>query len=204
MALNLEKQLRFYGAYHHNPINIGIHMIGVPIILWTTFVLFTNSGTLIPLPEYLKIPYLELNAGTIFCLSYCALYILLEPIAGTAYAALLLAGTAYGDHLVTSYGMTANYWAMAGWVGGWVAQLLGHGIFEGRAPALLDNLFQAFFLAPLFVWLEILFALGYRPELKSRVDKMIEIDVAKFREEKRLKMNGKANGSAANGHAKAS
>ena len=66
----------------------------------------------------------------------------------------------------------------------WVVQFIGHGVFEGRAPALLDNLVQAVFLAPLFVWLEILFKLGYRPELKARVDKATDIEVAKFRKAK--------------------
>jgi len=152
----------------------------------------------------MTIPYLALNAGTLFCLCYCALYVLLEPVAGTALSALLLAGTAYGKHLTTVYGMTANYWAAATFVIAWIAQFLGHGAFEGRAPALLDNIFQAFFLAPLFVWLEILFSLGYRPELKSRVDKMVEQDIAKFRQQRAQKANGMVNGSAVNGHAKQS
>ena len=101
------------------------------------------------------------------------------------------------------YGMTANYWALGLHVASWIAQFVGHGKYEGRAPALLDNLFQAFFLAPLFVWLEILFALGYRPELKTRVDQLAQQDIKKFRESKQQKLNGKANGSA-NGHAKKS
>lgn len=66
----------------------------------------------------------------------------------------------------------------------WIAQFIGHGKFEGRAPALLDNLFQAIFLAPLFVWLEFLFAIGYRGELKKRVDKAVEVEIAKFRAKK--------------------
>lgn len=37
----------------------------------------------------------------------------------------------------------------------WVAQFVGHGVFEGRAPALLDNLVQALFMAPVFVLLEV-------------------------------------------------
>ncbi len=129
---------------------------------------------------------------------------LLEPVAGTAYAALLLASTAYGHYLVEVHGMTANYWALAGFFGSWIAQFAGHGVFEGRAPALLDNLFQAFFLAPLFVWLEILFTLGYRPDLKNRVDKMVQEDVAKYRESKEQKSNGKVNGVTTNGHTKQS
>jgi uncharacterized membrane protein YGL010W len=84
-----------------------------------------------------------------------------------------------------------NRWAIAINIVSWILQFIGHGKFEGRAPALLDNLFQAVFLAPLFVWLELLFKLGYRPELKSRVDTAVEIEVAKFRAKKAQK-NGKA------------
>jgi len=117
---------------------------------------------------------------------------------------LLLAGTAYGKYLTSAYGMTANYWAAGGFVTAWIAQFLGHGLFEGRAPALLDNLFQALFLAPLFVWLELLFALGYRPELRSRVEKMVLQDITKYRESLAQKANGTANGSTTNGNAKQS
>lgn len=38
----------------------------------------------------------------------------------------------------------------------------GHYIFEGRKPALLDSLVQAFAVAPLFVFFELLFLLGGR------------------------------------------
>jgi len=167
----------------------------------------TNTGPLVKLPDWATIPYLEPNLGTIVCLIYCALYILLEPVAGTGLSILLLLGTAGGDYLVKEYGIQANRWAMGAHVFSWVAQFVGHGKFEGRAPALLDNLFQAFFLAPLFVWLETLFALGYRPELQARVEKLVQQDVAKFREEKEKKRlaNGGTNGIAkANGHVKSS
>jgi 2-hydroxy fatty acid dioxygenase len=105
----------------------------------------------------------------------------MEPVAGGILAPILLGGTAYANHLTTSYGRTANTWALALHVICWLAQFLGHGVFEGRAPALLDNLVQAFFLAPFFVWMEILFYLGYRPELKSRLDKAVGIEIEKYR-----------------------
>jgi len=103
-------------------------------------------------------------------------------------APLLLAGTAFANYLTTTYGMTANYWAIGIHIVSWLAQFVGHGKFEGRAPALLDNLFQAIFLAPFFVWLEVLFTLGYRPDLKSRLDKAVENEVSKYRAEKSKKM----------------
>lgn len=52
---------------------------------------------------------------------------------------------------------------------------------------------QALFLAPFFVWLEILFAFGYRPELKARLDSSVAKEIEKFKAEKKAK---DANGSA--------
>ena len=113
-------------------------------------------------------------------------------------APLLFGVTAYGKHLTSTYGSTANYYAIGLHIFSWIAQFLGHGIFEGRAPALLDNLVQAVFLAPFFVWLEVLFAFGYRPELKARLDSAIQRDIKKFRDSKDTKKgaNGQPNGHA--------
>ena len=121
----------------------------------------------------------------------------MEPVAGGLLAPLLLAGTAYSDHLTTKYGVTANYWAGGIFVSSWVAQFIGHGVFEGRAPALLDNLVQALVLAPFFVWMEVLFSFGFRPELKSRVDSAVEKEVEKYRKSRK-----RGNGTATNGKAR--
>ena len=51
--------------------------------------------------------------------------------------------------------MTIRY-ALYGHILSWVFQVgIGHKIFEGRSPALLDSWQQAFVLAPFFVWLEV-------------------------------------------------
>lgn len=194
MALNLEKQLLFYGSYHHNPVNIAIHVTCVPLILVTSFLLGTNTPSLLPLPGWLTIPNLPPNLGTIAAVSYASLYLLMEPVAGGLLAPLLLGTTAYMNHLTTTYGSTANYWALGVFIASWIAQFVGHGVFEGRAPALLDNLVQAVFLAPFFVWMEVLFFFGYRPELKGRLDKAVQQEVARYRGTKG--QNGKANGHA--------
>ena len=154
----------------------------MPLILWTSFLLATNTPALTPVPAKYGIPNLPPNLGTLATYAYCGLYILLEPVAGGALSALLLVGTAYANHLTNIYSPSVNYWAAAVNVICWIAQFIGHGRFEGRAPALLDNLYQAFLLAPLFVWLELWFRLGYRPELKSRLDKMVMEDIAIFRQ----------------------
>jgi 2-hydroxy fatty acid dioxygenase len=80
----------------------------------------------------------------------------------------------------------------------WVAQFLGHGLAEKRAPALVDNVIGgtsehvssstisnpltiAIVLAPFFVHLEILFKLGYRPAMHKRINNKIGMEIARIR-----------------------
>ena len=63
-------------------------------------------------------------------------------------------------------------------------QFIGHGVFEGRAPALLDSWDQAFITAPLFVILEILFFLGYRKQFYQDCMQEVEVELQKFRANK--------------------
>ncbi|KAH8676353.1 DUF962 domain-containing protein [Xylariales sp. PMI_506] len=184
MALNLEKQLTFYGAYHHDSINVAIHMTCVPLILFSAFALAGNTGTLITLPDSLTIPYLDLNLGTIAALTWGGLYILLEPVAGTVLALICLAAAAGTHKALLENPTQTNQVALVTHILCWILQFIGHGVFEGRAPALLDNLVQALFLAPLFVWLEFLFKFGYRRELQDRVSKAVQTEIAKFRNAK--------------------
>jgi len=195
MSLNLEKQLTFYGAYHHNAVNIGIHMTCVPLILATSLLLATNSPTLIPLPQWLTIPNLPLNAGTIGSILYSGFYILLEPVAGSVLLPIIIGWTAYANHLTSAYPYNANVASLAVFTVSWIAQFIGHGVYEGRAPALLDNLVQALVLAPFFVFMEALFAFGYRPELQKRVSDAVEKEIKKF------KSQSKTNGAVKNGKA---
>jgi len=67
-----------------------------------------------------------------------------------------------------SFGVGA-VWFLALFVGGWALQLWGH-VYEGRKPALVDNLFQVF-VAPIFLAAEALFALGYKPKLHEEVQR---------------------------------
>ncbi|PLN82731.1 DUF962 domain protein [Aspergillus taichungensis] len=191
MALNLEKQLLFYGAYHNNPVNVAIHITCVPVLLFTGIALAANSPTLFPVPEAIRYENLPPNLGTIGALIYASFYILLEPVAGALIAPLLVGGAAFANHLLITYGSDMNYWFGGIHVVTWLLQFIGHGAFERRAPALLDNLVQALLLAPLFVWMEILFFFGYRPELKARYDESVAKAVATFRAQKTQKKAAK-------------
>ena len=70
-------------------------------------------------------------------------------------------------------------------IAAWIAQFYGHGVHEGRAPALTENLGFAL-LAPFFVTFEFLhYGFGYKegPEMKD-VRTAIAKDIKQFRQKK--------------------
>ena len=50
-------------------------------------------------------------------------------------------------------------------VGGWILQFVGHH-YEGKRPALLDNIFQGF-IGPMFLVAETMVVLGQRRDLAN-------------------------------------
>lgn len=141
-------------------------------------------------------PNLDLNLGTLAATYYAIFYILLEPAAGALLAPILIGATAYFKHLTTVAPNPTNKIALTIWSLSWIAQFIGHGVFEGRAPALFTNLHMSLVTAPFFEVIELLFFLGYRPELKSRVRAMVEKQNEKFAQEKAVKAAAKVNGNA--------
>lgn len=180
---NVDKQLTFYGAYHSNKVNVMIHIVCVPLILWSFQALAAPFGT----PSFFPDIHYKLNDYLVFDLNWPAvhagLYILyymaLEPVAAVLYIpqmlASLLTATAFsyrGDAIKIAAGVHAF---------SWVAQFFGHGVHEKRAPALLDNLIGAVVLAPFFVHLELLFGMGYKPEMHKRITNEIGKEITRIR-----------------------
>ncbi|KAF2871277.1 hypothetical protein BDV95DRAFT_58548 [Massariosphaeria phaeospora] len=182
MPFDLKKNLVFYGAYHRDPTNVAIHMACVPLLLATAFQFGTNTASL-PTPRLLTRLSLPLNFGTLAATLYSTLYLLLSPnLAGATFTPVILGSAALANRLCTSYDRTkVNSIAIGIHIVSWVAQFIGHGKFEGRKPALLDNLVQALFLAPLFVWYEGLFKLGFYKGLKAEVELGIKEEIARIK-----------------------
>jgi uncharacterized membrane protein YGL010W len=124
-----------------------------------------------------------LNLGTIAAATYSTLYLLLSPnLAGVTVTPIILAFASLSNRLTQRYNKTkVNSIAVAVHVVSWILQFVGHGKFEGRKPALLDNLVQALFLAPLFVWYEVLFKMGFYKGLKREVEAGVEAEIAKLK-----------------------
>jgi len=183
--LNILDQFAFYGAYHNNFYNQVIHVIFVPIIIATILVFLNYAPPLhqtLPHSTQLQLPapldrYVELNNGLYVVLVYLLFYLKLEPFAGATW--FLTHGL--GAYFVATWLHHSNQWPLA--VGlhllAWYMQIHpGHAILERRKPALMDSLIQAFAMAPLFVHMEVLFWLGYRPNLRARIDQEVARRIA--------------------------
>ncbi|KAL9712542.1 hypothetical protein Ac2012v2_003780 [Leucoagaricus gongylophorus] len=151
----------------------------------------------IPVPSIIPAIHREFNDYLAFDLNWSAIhaglyilyYLALEPVAAILYVPQmtlsLLTATVYAQK---SHGIRN---AALLHVCSWIAQFLGHGLAEKRAPTLLDNLIGAVVLAPFFVHLELLFGAGYRPEFHRHLTNEVGKEVTRIRkaqgDKKRMK-----------------
>ena len=172
----------FYGAYHSDKTNQLIHLFCVPAIYATSIFFLTR----VPLPRALLVaagaPAAAATAALPAALAYGAYYLYLSPTPLGASAAALAVGALWGaDAWSRALGARAMPLALAVHVGSWLAQFVGHGVFEGRAPALLDNLVQALVMAPFFVLTETLMHCGLLQGLARDVEPRIAARIADFK-----------------------
>ena len=157
----LEDQMSFYAAYHQDPRNKATHFFGVPAIA---------VSLMIPL-GWLRIDAggLTVTGALVVTSLLLAYYLLLDFPLGLAMCALFGLALWAMDPIAQAPLATGLAWFLALFIGGWIVQLWGHA-YEGRKPALVDNLFQVF-VAPIFLAAEVFFALGYKPRLHEAVQK---------------------------------
>ena len=182
-TFDIKHQLAFYHAYHNNPVNQWIHICAIPLILWTSMVLL--SWVVVPTPF---LPGFEAGIPLpwVTAVVYGVFYVLLDPPMGLAYCPLL-AGMAWGSLKFVEEVEDASQLALGLWVFCWLIQFVGHGVFEQRAPALLDSFAQALLLAPLFVGVELLFMLGLRKDLHEDMHAIAMKDIMAFRKQQSAK-----------------
>ncbi|MCI3205077.1 MULTISPECIES: Mpo1-like protein [Pandoraea] len=157
---SLAQQMSFYQRYHRSPKNRLTHFFGVPMIILAVMQAFS----------WVPLGPSGLNATHVIVLVLLMYYFLLDvplTLAMTAFFAVMLAVTQHLARLPWPWALTV-FGVL--FVGGWIVQLIGHH-FEGRKPALLDNLFQIF-IAPMFLMAEVFFHFGYKPGLQREVQEL--------------------------------
>ncbi|RKO99535.1 hypothetical protein CXG81DRAFT_27717 [Caulochytrium protostelioides] len=179
--LNFREQLGLYAQYHNTLGNQLVHMLCVPLIMWSSIVFLARTTVGPPWPLD---PVLPLNGAGLLLAGYASYYMLLEPRAAALYLPALVAMTRSAIHFSAGDGC-AGYspLVVAGlvFIASWLFQFLGHGLIEHRAPTLLDSPVQALVLAPFFVWIELLFFLGYRPALRRELQTYVDGEIAQWK-----------------------
>ncbi|PKI63273.1 uncharacterized endoplasmic reticulum membrane protein C16E8.02-like [Punica granatum] len=195
---DLERHFAFYGAYHSNKVNILIHTLFVWPIFFTSLVLFYFTPSVCELigtePQcFLARRGLFLNFGFFFALIYAVAYVLMDVKAGSLAALLCMACWVTASSLARTLGFSLAWKVvLAAQLFCWTGQFIGHGVFEKRAPALLDNLAQAFLMAPFFVLLEVLqivFKYEPYPGFHVSVNQKIEAEIKEWQEKQQKKMS---------------
>lgn len=157
MSAIFRRQLADYVEYHRDPNNCVLHVFGIiflflaavlPLSLWpvTVFGLQTNAAAFMVVPVLIYWILLDVALGI--------------AIAGAAVL-LLLAAVAISSHVSVTAVWTISIVLI---VVGVAAQIIGHQVFEGRRPALVDNP-PHLLMGPMFVMAKLFIALGFRNDL---------------------------------------
>ncbi|MEP6939165.1 MAG: Mpo1-like protein [Rudaea sp.] len=129
----VDRWLGNYSEDHRNPLNITIHWICVPLILWTAIALLW----VVPVPAALGRPGLWAGLAMFAALVF---YLRLSRalMFGMFITFVVLGFVTEG--LYRALGPVLLMWtAIAVFVGAWVGQFIGHKV-EGRKPSFLTDL----------------------------------------------------------------
>jgi uncharacterized membrane protein YGL010W len=150
-----------YAAVHRDARNKATHFIGVPLIVYSTLLALTQWPV--------EIAAHNTSAAAVVAVLSVLGWISLDVGTGLILAAILLMMWYAAEALAGALGPTSVWVGFAAlFIGGWALQLVGHH-YEGRRPALLDNIFQAY-IAPMFLVVEVLVLTGHRPDLAAAIE----------------------------------
>jgi len=159
----LADQLSQYASYHRDRRNIATHRVGIPMIV-------CGIEALLARPSLAAEGWtLSLALGS--TLAAAGFYLALDRRYGVVMAALLGASLWVGTTIAA---LSTGAWVLtfAGLlVIGWVLQFVGHAV-EGRKPAFVDDL-VGLLIGPLFIVVEVGFALGLRDELRQELERRV-------------------------------
>ena len=159
-------QLASYASVHRDWRNKATHFVGIPVIVFSLLLIlslwrFELDDRLWPL---------SLAVAIVAVLGWMALDLGIGLVMAAIMAVAWYAATAFAGALASAQAVWIAFIVL--FVAGWVLQFLGHH-YEGKRPALLDNIFQAF-IGPMFLVAETLVMMGQRTDL---AEAMGDIDV---------------------------
>ncbi|MCE9677970.1 DUF962 domain-containing protein [Shewanella sp. AS1] len=157
------EQLATYKSVHLNASNIKSHFVGIPLIIWSLFVVLN----LIPFNLTVDLAgfAVSMDLANIFTLVVLIYYFKLHFRLALGLLLFILPVN-YTAQLAAQTDMAL--WIATGvFVIGWIFQLIGHQ-YERAKPAFVDDINQLL-IGPFFLMAEIYFALGWESELNQTI-----------------------------------
>jgi uncharacterized membrane protein YGL010W len=153
------RQLVYYAQAHRDHVNGVMHIVGNPIIFIgvvlplclvsvTVFGIHTSLAPVLVIPALLLWTVWDVALGLAIVVAAIPLLFIAAAIAGSVSV------TAVFVIAVTLF------------VLGWALQIIGHQVFEGKRPTLLDNPVQML-ISPMYMFARLFIALGFRPDLAA-------------------------------------
>jgi uncharacterized membrane protein YGL010W len=161
MRAIFRRELASYADSHRDQVNGVMHIIGNPIL----FVAVVLPLCLVPVTIF----GFQTSAAPLLVLPALVLWIVWDVAIGLAIVVtaipLLLIAAAIADHVSVTV-----MWIIAVWlfVLGWALQIVGHQVFEGKRPSVLDNPLHML-ISPMYVFAKLFIMLGLRPDLAAIV-----------------------------------
>ena len=153
-----------YASAHQHPINIAVHLIGIPVIMLGIFIPMT----------WLTVNFggYSLNVAQITLVAMFVFYLSLDWIFAVVFLVFAIAIAELASFLGGYTQSTALVIAAAAFFGGYIAQFIGHAI-EKSMPVLLKHPIQANLAAPFFTVVELFKLFGLRETLFTEVQERI-------------------------------
>jgi uncharacterized membrane protein YGL010W len=152
--------LSTYAAYHREPRNIASHVLGIPVIVLSVFILLSRVS--------MDVQGIVVTPALLVFLLSSLFYLRLSIPYGVVMFVLngFLLLTA-GHFATVSFGA----WLATGlgtFVLGWAIQFLGHH-YEGKSPAFLQDM-ASLVIGPLFIVVEMSFLMGFGRPLQRQIE----------------------------------
>ena len=162
----LMDMLTGYAASHQHPVNIFVHMIGIPTIM---------LGVLVPLSWItIDVRGVSFSLAHLLVFGFFLFYLTLDVLFALVFLVFGFGLTIVAGMIADlSFGTSAAVAAVM-FFGGYAAQFIGHAI-EKSMPVLVKHPIQANLAAPFFTVVEMFKLLGLRDDLFNEVQRQIAI-----------------------------
>jgi len=153
-----------YASAHQHPMNVAVHLIGIPTIMLGIFIPMTWLTV--------DIDGFAFNLASFTVFAMFIFYLTLDWIFAIVFLIFAIAVAQLAAFLGSFPQSTSLIIAAGAFFGGYIAQFIGHAI-EKSMPVLLKHPIQANLAAPFFTIVEVFNLLGLREALFTEVQERV-------------------------------